>query len=191
MKMKFGLLGLLGLICIVLYLGFVAASCISVDRKVIVDNGITVDVKAPAAVEPGYQEAVEAPKEELITKSQVYWITRMDYIQAGCCTLAIIFGSVALICFIVGGVQWCECMKDRFKSTLTLAVSMFTLGIVFLLGTVFTPNTKEAAAIYVIPAVANSHFVQETAPREIKELYGIVKEYIREEFKPKPEEPKK
>lgn len=47
------------------------------------------------------------------------------------------------------------------------------LGIVCMLavGKVMLPTTKELALIKVLPAVANSKFVQEDLPRDVRKLY--------------------
>lgn len=50
----------------------------------------------------------------------------------------------------------------------------------------FLPSTKTAAAMIVIPAVANNEAIQ----REAGELYGIAKDALRELAKPDKPEPK-
>jgi TRAP-type C4-dicarboxylate transport system permease large subunit len=47
----------------------------------------------------------------------------------------------------------------------------------------FVPTTKEMAAIYVIPKVANSQFVNETFPNELKEIYGMSKDWMKDFLK--------
>lgn len=63
---------------------------------------------------------------------------------------------------------WSVCKK--FIATL-IACSFITS---------FLPTTKEMAAIYVIPKVANSQFVNETFPNELKDIYGMSKEWMKD-----------
>ena len=63
---------------------------------------------------------------------------------------------------------------------------------------VLTPTTKQMAAIIVVPAIANSKVVQEDIPSEVREMYGLAKEWMKSELQkgkngsvnnePKPEE---
>ena len=51
------------------------------------------------------------------------------------------------------------------------------------------PSTKEMATIYVIPKIANSTFVNETLPAEMKDIYGMAKDWMKTTLKtdePKP-----
>jgi hypothetical protein len=45
------------------------------------------------------------------------------------------------------------------------------------------PTTKEMATIYVIPKIANSNFVNETLPAEMKDIYGMAKQWMKETLK--------
>ena len=42
------------------------------------------------------------------------------------------------------------------------------------------PTTKEMAVIYVIPKITNSNFVNETLPAEMKDIYSMAKEWMKE-----------
>lgn len=68
---------------------------------------------------------------------------------------------------------WSACKK--FIATL-IACSFITS---------FIPTTKEMAAIYVIPKVANSQFVNETFPNELKDIYMTSKDWMKDFLKSK------
>jgi len=55
---------------------------------------------------------------------------------------------------------------------------MRTVFVIFLLLGWLVPSSKELAAFIIIPKVVNSDLVQEDIPGEIKELYGLTKDWL-------------
>lgn len=99
----------------------------------------------------------------MITHSMIYWITRLDGINA-------LFGvmlTLSIITVIAIGVKCFLDIADddadepEFKVCLKICKRALVVFIVAVIGFVMTPTTKEAAAIVVIPKIANSETVQE------------------------------
>ena len=57
----------------------------------------------------------------------------------------------------------------------TVLVSFGALFVIVLLQAVI-PTTRQMAAILVIPAIANSEFVQKDLPADLREIYTLAKE---------------
>ena len=103
----------------------------------------------------------------MITPSSIYWITRCDSICGTAMLFAIVLGiisAVVLVFFVI--VHGTDCEEDNnginklcgFVNKLLAAVLVpFLLACAIL---VAVPTTKEMAAIYVIPAVANNEQLQ-------------------------------
>ena len=124
----------------------------------------------------------------MITSSQMYWFTRMDPIREllGC---GLGFLSLAAgICFIGFAASFCVSHDNCPDAGRTCRASRnWLLGILMLasvVGTVraFIPTTKEMAVIVVVPAIANSDFIQKDVPAEAKELYSYAKAFLKEQL---------
>jgi len=102
-----------------------------------------------------------------ITQETLYWITRLDGINAA---LAAALVVCALCAFVTGATA----LSDRDK--LFGCVAFLSSGLtVMLLGTlVLVPTTKEAYLIYGVPAIVNSETVQE----ESADVYQLLKRYL-------------
>lgn len=92
-----------------------------------------------------------------ITPSLIYWISRLDNIGVFC----ILSGLIAILALIAALFYWLSgetpdedtpLLSRIIKILIAYIVCAFTLSI-------FLPSTKEAAAIIVIPQVANSETV--------------------------------
>jgi hypothetical protein len=99
----------------------------------------------------------------MITPSLVYWITRLEGINALFAILlafsivtAIVTGVICLMALTDGGDS-----EPEFKLCLKICKRAGFVGIVAAIGVIMLPTTKEAAAIVVIPKIANSETVQE------------------------------
>ena len=107
----------------------------------------------------------------MITENEMYWLTRLDPANRMLCTLLIV-GITLVVVFLLAQLilrdtgSW-EKEEDvnrklkaadwmLFKGLPLTVVMMLILGIAL----VFTPTTKEMAAIKIIPAVANSQAVE-------------------------------
>lgn len=93
----------------------------------------------------------------------VYWITRLEGINA----LLSVMLAFSIIAAIVTGVLCIMAMTEgdasapEFKLCLKICKRASFVGIVAAIGVIMLPTTKEAAAIVVIPKIANSETVQE------------------------------
>lgn len=127
----------------------------------------------------------------MITASDIYWIFRCDSIHEMLTVSLIVLGVAAAIgCIIIlvmcfSG-SWNDAIPPWYKDKLDIDTSAerkqirtavkcvaCLLGIVCMLavGKVMLPTTKELVLIKVLPAVANSKFVQEELPSDIRKLY--------------------
>jgi ABC-type dipeptide/oligopeptide/nickel transport system permease component len=77
-------------------------------------------------------------------------------------------------------IDWCNNKISRCYKCLKI---FFILAIFIEILHSFIPTTKEMAAIYIIPKVANSQFVNETFPNELKEIYGMSKDWMKDYLK--------
>ena len=111
-----------------------------------------------------------------ITSSMIYWLTRLTYLQGFFIAMAIASGFIAVAQFpyddIIGG--------KMTRKTVAKCIKVGLLCAFFSLVACLTPTTKEAAAIIVIPVIANNEQVQEL-PNKILELGN---DWL-EELKPK------
>lgn len=110
-----------------------------------------------------------------ITPSFIYWITRLDGIKAFFGTICL-FSAIALIIFIITCVLTASYKDhDHYIQVKGLKISLF----IFLstaLSVIFTPNTKQACAMYVIPKIINNERIQEVG----KEFYDLALDWMKE-----------
>lgn len=110
-----------------------------------------------------------------ITPSFIYWITRLDGIKAFFGTICV-FSAMALIIFIITSVITAANKNDEYRRQIKcLKISLF----IFLstaLSVIFTPNTKQACAMYVIPKIINNEKIQEVG----KEFYDLALDWMKE-----------
>lgn len=132
-----------------------------------------------------------------ITPSMIYWLTRLD-------EFGILFGIV-FVCIVavslanvIGGFIAMDAastdqlyhhelleedkhnIKVRFGRAVKCSLAALLVGVV----NSFIPSTKQAAAIIVIPKIANSEVVAEMGDTA-KELVGLAKSWLIE-LKPQP-----
>ena len=99
----------------------------------------------------------------VITAWQMYWITRLDSINALVVVSAFLFFTVfgGSLAIILAGAY--DSSKFRFITATSLI-----LAVIFGVSAVFIPSTKDVAAIIMIPEIANNRDVQDvvkTAPQ--------------------------
>ena len=97
----------------------------------------------------------------MLTPSTIYWITRVDDIRTGLAAMAFIAVGLALVMFlatveIVYRDNETKYMKLAFCFAAAFALFAGVLGGV----RTFVPTTRDAAAMAVLPALANSEKVQ-------------------------------
>jgi hypothetical protein len=102
-----------------------------------------------------------------ITPMQMYWITSLDSVVAASLFVAVIFAVFAFITFGI--------MLDNCIHWLAPFLSGF-MAFIFLLIVVFTPSTKQMAAILIIPKIANSEKVEKIG----NGLYDLAVEWMNE-----------
>jgi hypothetical protein len=114
---------------------------------------------------------------DAISPWTIYWVMQLDSIgmAAGFLSFAGAFGLVGLWVFVV---------TEADSLAGYLAASAATLvWLVVLTAAIFLPSTRTAAAMFVIPAVANNQTIQ----REAGELYDLAKQALRKAGDIKPD----
>ena len=107
-----------------------------------------------------------------ITPEMMYWLTRCDNI----CTAGFIFsvlfgiGAVMSTMFVFNET---ESVKFFHKIFCVIAILLFFIS---LATCVFVPTTREMAAIYVVPAIANSETVKDLG----EGVVTLAREWIQE-----------
>jgi len=109
----------------------------------------------------------------------MYLIMKLDNIVGlltGIGFLGGLFGMIPL------GIAWACYHEDDVKLRVPILVTIAWLFCLLcgLAGTL-TPTTKEASVLYIAPKVINSEFVNEDLPEEAKELYGLAKQYLKDQ----------
>lgn len=99
----------------------------------------------------------------MITTTQMYWLTRLDVLE----TLGVLFAAFGaflsiFLAFVltVGADDLKDNVARILRRLLRIMVTAFVIGC---LTSAFVPNTKEMAAIWVVPKLANSESVSEIA----------------------------
>lgn len=106
----------------------------------------------------------------MISAWDIYWVMQLD-------TIGMAMGTISVFGLIVVAVVWgaAACEIRRLWGYL-VAVAVTGVWFVCLLAAIFLPSTKTAAAMFVIPAVANN----ETIQKEAGDLYKLAKQALRE-----------
>lgn len=113
---------------------------------------------------------------ETIGAWDVYWVMQLDSIVALFESVAVI-GGILLFVMLV----WAPIFLDRYmvfdkKTAIKVAKFIVTLTSISAAMAAFTPSTKTAAAMIVLPSIANSEAVR----REAGDLYAIAKQALSE-----------
>ena len=109
----------------------------------------------------------------MITTSEMYWLTRLDGIQGFFIAMTILIAIYSTLAILIGGG---EGIRKLFWSGIVCGV----ISILFSVGAILTPTTKQMCAIKIIPLVLNDPNVQ-----EIPEQLLNLKDAWIEELKPK------
>lgn len=107
----------------------------------------------------------------VITETTMYWLTRFDYLQG----FMFVFGGIGLIAsftiatilFFTAGDHYEKKRNAFYKWAKRLSL----LSIIFLcsiIGGLFTPTTKEYAAIKLVPIIMNDESVQQLPEKAIE-----------------------
>lgn len=116
----------------------------------------------------------------MITPMQMYWLLKLDDIRAFCA----FFVGFAILAIIVSLIAYNEDEDEgtRKKATVGFLLGLFGLGL-FGGALTFLPSTKQMAAIYVVPAIANNEKIQQIGGKTLdisNQLLDLTKEYLQE-----------
>lgn len=120
----------------------------------------------------------------MVSSSQMYWILMLDNIRFASGILTPIMLLVIISC---AGMATEEKKKEKSKQEdPMILVYMTALSFIILLASIasliFVPTTKQAAVIYIAPKVLSEQNVTEFTG-EMKELYTLGKDYLKEALK--------
>ncbi len=107
----------------------------------------------------------------------IYWITRLDEISIA---MAIAMVVMIIVCAIAAFIYVVSDFKVVGAKKLAYSLLPWIVGVTLV--NTFIPNTKQAAAMYVLPAIVNSEAVQELP----SELTTLAREWL-QELRPKKE----
>ena len=128
-----------------------------------------------------------------ITPSMIYWLTRLDEFSF---LLGIVFVCIVIVALVnvIGGFVALDSAstdqlynrperladnKHNIKVRFGRAVKLALVALLVCVINSFIPSTKQAAAIIVIPKIANSEIVAEMGD-SAKELVGLAKAWLTE-----------
>lgn len=124
----------------------------------------------------------------------IYMITRCDAINNLLTVLIVIF----IVTFIINSIAVFVCISNHHDHIDDVKTSFWVdnikkfkrarnisllFSVVFMVLCVATPTTKEMAFIYVVPKIVNSEIVQKEIPEEVRELYLIAKDFLKQQTK--------
>lgn len=121
---------------------------------------------------------------------QIYWVMQLDTIGNLLFVVALV-GIITSVFMVPIGMGMCA-TREKDEQEMGAKVKragkqIMTAGLVSAVACGFLPSTQTAAAMVVIPAIANN----ETIRKEAGDLYAIAKQGLRELVKPVAPEPKK
>jgi len=111
---------------------------------------------------------------ELITSWQIYWLTRLDGLQ----TLAAVSFGISVVATAVSFLVKIFATASNDVSAVKGSTSVLKVSVPVMCVALFTlcflPTTKEAAAIFAIPAVVNNPQVQSVGTNTLNlATYGM------------------
>lgn len=123
----------------------------------------------------------------MITKSFIYWFTRLDHLHIFCNGLSSICCVLLFISLIAVSFTWfiktisidennaklfSSIFNSMKKALVAICIACFSFNCLI----AFLPTTKEMAAIYVIPKIANNESLQSIG----SEMMDLAKEWLKE-----------
>lgn len=112
-----------------------------------------------------------------ITPFELYMILKLDAIQG----ILITLGIVSAIIFTAFTISAFAADDAPIIAKIVLPILTLFFAAVCIVG-VMTPSTKQAAMIYVAPRIINSDLIQQDIPKETAEIYGLAKQWLREQI---------
>lgn len=114
-----------------------------------------------------------------ITPMQMYWVIMLDSIVYGSVSMCIVIITILFFLFLAAADA-----EDRGECPVTIKILIPILGVLLFalfFVSVFLPNTKQMAAIMIVPKIVNSEKVQTIGNR----VYDIAVEWMNELKTPK------
>jgi len=112
----------------------------------------------------------------MITETEMYWLTRLYYLQGLVLAASIIFTLLSGVWLVASAICHTNNIihKDGSllpvsRKSLRLSIPCFLLSWILIVGACLVPTTKEMCAIKVIPVIVNNEQVQEL-PDKVLEL---------------------
>jgi len=110
-----------------------------------------------------------------MTSSMIYWLTRLDGIIRMCHVLSLLSGAISLFA-IAGYVIFKDASRKDEEEARDISLRAMKIVIPFLIffGSIalFVPTSKEMAAIYLLPKIANNENVK-AVPNKSMEILNL------------------
>ena len=112
---------------------------------------------------------------------EMYLLMKLDTIRC----IVVVPSSIILFAAVFAGISCYLFIDEKGKQDYTKVghrlMALAAVCFIFMSAGRMIPTTKEAAVLFVAPKIVNSEFVQEDLPEEAKELYGLAKQYLKEQ----------
>lgn len=120
----------------------------------------------------------------MITPMQMYWLLKLDNIM-NISTLVFMLSMFAFVlCFVLCAIYEGDgCYEDAYKKLRRVRNVSFWFVLFFGSIMTFLPTTKQLAAIYVIPALANNERVQSIGNKTLdisEDLLKLTEQYLQD-----------
>jgi len=117
-----------------------------------------------------------------MTGWEVYWLTRLNMLHSTfqlIASMGITLGVITLVAWVLFR-EHEEFGETDFATIICRKLTLWLLlpGVVALMGFLFVPTLKDAAAIYLIPPIVNNEDVQEIPADAAKLLHNKLNEWI-------------
>ena len=116
---------------------------------------------------------------EVISHSTMYWLVMLDNVKETLTQVSIGLSILTWVCTLASFIAWLANADTLYKSDKELSakargyffkcLKCIPILMLFIIVTTLIPTTKQMAAIYLVPKIANNEGVQDVAI-EVKEL---------------------
>ena len=111
------------------------------------------------------------------------------FVNAICIAIDSNFVGFAILTIVVSLTAYGDYEDEKVKKTATAGFLLGFFGLVLCGGAItFLPSTKQMAAIYVVPAIANNEKIQKIGGKTLdisNQLLDLTKEYLKDKVKDK------
>lgn len=122
-----------------------------------------------------------------ITPFEMYWITRASAIGMFFTIVALATAGLFVLSWYIYEEERKWGYDDDWERFFKKSRKVLILGLILsTIGAIFTPRTKDFAAIIVIPAIVNSEVAQENVPKAMNGIFKLAEAWM-EELKPEKE----